>query len=130
MKNINKQIEQKGKELERLKALKVKLDTKENTNIKWIKTPFGFDVSEVMYKSKSFNEIKELIPKETEVINCIQCLQLYQNIIKDEWIWCLDNKGRVARFGAGADGANLNCGGDASDSSEALGVRFVRKVSK
>ena len=39
-------------------------------------------------------------------------------------------KGTVARFYSGSDGAGLYCGGNPGDSDRALGVRFCREIEE
>ena len=94
------------------------------------KTKFGYEVSEVMYLGKSFDEIKELIPKGWKIISYQKCSQLYQTIIRGECIWCLDNEGKSARFNVNWYGAELYCDWDPSIPDSSLGVRFVREIKK
>jgi len=115
--------------------------------IKWLDIPeLGISVEiKVHDKNKSWNDLK-LSEREDELLTAEQCIWLanskYAKQLKmdgssssDDFFikqpFNLSKKNNfVARFLAGSDGADLNCGGNPTYSDPALGVRAVRKILK
>ena len=113
----------------------------------WLDIPeLGISVKiEVHNKNKSWDK-SELSKREDELLTYDQCVFLanskYAKELKmdgsssnDDFFikqpFDLNRKnGRVARFGAGSDCCNLDCGRDSDYSYSDLGVRFCKKISK
>ena len=100
---------------------------------------------EVHDKNKSWDDLK-LGERESELLTAEQCIWLANSkyakqlkmdgsSTKDDFFiqqpFELNRKnGYVARFGMYSGGADLGCWVDSGGSDSALGVRFVRKISK
>ena len=101
---------------------------------------------EVHDKNKSWDEL-ELSKREKELLTYDQCVKIanipkYAKILKMDGSSTKDDffiqqpfnlsrkNGYVARFCSGSDYAFLYCNRDAGNSISALGVRFLRKISK
>jgi len=146
-KKIQKQIQNKEKELEVLKE-KLKKEQDKDTS-EWISIPgTNYEVTkEVLHKGKSYDEIMKLKKSEEELLtlkligiicehpNLIRQLKMDSSSTKDDFFFKQpfpqnEERGYVARFYASSNYAYLDCleGSDHSDSS--LGVRFVRKIKK
>ena len=114
---------------------------------KWLDIPeLGISVEiEVHDKNRSWENLK-LSKRESELLTAEQCIFLanseYAKTLKmdgsssedDFFIQqpfnLLRKNSYVARFYAGSDFADLNCGWYSGYSGSSLGVRFVRKIKK
>lgn len=139
--NIQQQIDKKVKELE---ILRRKLDENKSDwlYIKELKIEVEIEVHD---KGKSWDELG-LKDREEELLTAEQCLWLanskYASKLKMDGSSTKDDffikqplnlnrkNGYVARFCSDSDCSDLDCDGNSSYSSSALGVRFVRKKSK
>ena len=114
----------------------------------WLDVPeLGISVEiEVHDKNKSWDKLG-LKDREKELLTYTDCVFLantpkYAKILKMDGSSSNDDffiqqpfdlsrkNGRVARFNVCSDYAILSCIGNSDDSISALGVRFVRKISK
>lgn len=141
MKSIQKQIEQKEKELTKLKEeLK-----KESDKSEWLYIPeLKIEVqTKIHHLDKTLSEAMKDLKKGESVITYkqVQWLRnskyMEQLNLEDTYEFVYPNPDKissendyVARFYADSDYANLDCDRNASDSNSDLGVRFVRKRSK
>lgn len=104
---------------------------------KTIKVPeLGIEIeTEVHDLGKSYNEIKDKIPKGWKICNGTDLIRLWQNKkyrdllhLTDKVEWCLLEDNSVARFFAYSSWASLYCVGSPDNSDAGRGVRFFRKT--
>ncbi len=145
VKTIEQKIQETEDKLKELKAKKFLEDNKFNES-EWIKIPnTGYEVTkDVLHKGKSYDEIMELKKPEEELLtlkiigiicenpSLLKVLKMDSSSTNDDFFFKQPfpqnkKKGYVARFYAYSDYANLDCGGDSSDSVSYLGVRFLRE---
>jgi len=130
----------------KLKELESQLQ-KEKDKSEWIKIPeLKIEVqSKIHHKGKSYNELKEEFGEEYLEKNLLTYNQLKElrnlehdgkydlglkktyEFVKQEDLF-MKEKGYVARFDADSGYADLDCGGDSSNSDSGLGVRFKREI--
>ena len=142
-----KKLENKKKEIDKkINSFKIELENESNKS-EWIKIPgTTYEVTKnVLHKGKSYNEIMKLKKPEEELLtlkiigiicehpDLIKELKMDSSSTKDDFFFKQpfpqnEKKDYVARFYAGSDCANLDCGEDSSYSYSDLGVRFVRRT--
>ena len=137
---IKKQIEKKEKEL---KELREKLK-KEQDISEWIYIPeLKIEIqTKIHHKSKTYAECEKDLSKGESIPTYEQIQWLRNSKYKDqlnlidtwEFVQNPDNISKennyVARFYAGSNYADLDCGRNSDYSNSTLGVRFVRKIKK
>lgn len=142
MKNINQKIKETEDKLLQLKELKVKLDTKQNTQ-KWLKIPeCGIEMeTKVHDKNKILAYIQ--IPKGMRLLTIPEITKVfenekYKNVLVEAnngnfWIFVKNYSwinNYVAWFYALSDRALLPCSRDPQSSDSGLGVIFCRDLKK
>jgi len=147
--SIQKQIENKEKELEVLKNNLKKELNKDSKNIIWISLDKEYEVTkDVLHKGKSFNEIMQLKKSNEELLTLKQIAMILENkeLTKelkmdarystyDDFFFkqpCETNElnNYVARFYSVSDRSGFVLVEYPNGSGSSLGVRFVRKKEK
>lgn len=142
MSKIDKQIEEKEKELKELKAQKLQEELKG----KWLDIPEkGISIlTELQYKGKTYPQILEEV-NESEIADYALLQELRNEGFKSKWKkynFLKDfsafvpnpdevskSNGYVARFGANSGYAYLDCGEGSSYSYSGRGVFLIKKIS-
>ncbi len=145
-----KKLESQKEEIDKkINSFKIELDN-ESGNSEWISIPeTDYEVTkEVLHKGKSYDEIMKLKKPKEELLtlrligiicehpNLIKELKMDSSSTKDDFFFKQpfpqnEKIGRVARFCANSDYADLYCDRNSDDSDSTLGVRFIRKkISK
>ena len=145
-KKIKKLEEQKKETQEKIDVLSVE-SKNESDKSEWVKIPnTDYEITkDVIHKGKSYNEIIKLKKSNEELVtlkiigiicenkDLLKELKMDSSSSNDDFFFKQpfpqnEERGRVARFWADSDWANLDCCEISAYSYSNLGVRFVRRT--